>query len=119
MRAIICYDFSSDKARSRFVKAISKYGFRIQYSVFEFNLDRETWKKLLMELQKKKFLDGNHNIVIIPITDSVHKKMVYLGDVFLAFNHDTLIYSALGIDTVDNEPENINPSVDKILDVID
>jgi len=117
MRAIICYDFSSDSARSRFVKTISKYGFRIQYSVFEFRLDRDTWKKLLMELQKKKFLDGNHNIVIIPITEAVHKKMVYMGNVFLAFNHETLIYSALGIDTVDNESEQINPNIDKILDI--
>jgi CRISPR-associated endonuclease Cas2 len=97
MRAIICYDFSNNSARARFSKVLSKYGFRIQYSVFEFNLDKDTWKKLVEELKKKKFLDGNHNIVIIPITDAVHKKMTYLGNMFLAFDHDTLIYSALGI----------------------
>jgi len=117
MRAIICYDFSSDRARARFVKVLSKYGFRIQYSVFEFNLDQETWEKLLKELQKKKFLEGNHNIVIIPITEAVHKKIVYLGNLFLAFNHSTLIYSSLGIDTTDQKRETALP-VDKILNII-
>jgi len=117
MRAIICYDFSDDKARSRFVKILSKYGFRIQYSVFEFKLDKETWKKLVTELQKKKFLTGNHNIVIIPITDSVHNKMIYLGDMFLSFDYDTLIYSAFGIDGIGKKEKNKQVDIDKIKNI--
>jgi len=105
MRAIICYDFSDDRARARFNKILSKYGFRIQYSVYEFHLDIKTWEKLIVELQKKKFLTGNYNIVIIPITDSVHKKIVYLGNMFLSFDHDTLLYSAFGIDGIGKDKQ--------------
>jgi CRISPR-associated protein Cas2 len=114
MRAIICYDFSSDKARSRFVKILSKYGFRIQYSVFEFHLDRDTWKKFVLELQKKKFLTGNHNIVIIPITDGVHKKILKLGDFFMAFDHTTLLFSAFGIQGLSQNDEKQTQIVDKL-----
>jgi CRISPR-associated endonuclease Cas2 len=98
MRAIVCYDFSDDKARTRFAKLCSKYGFRIQYSIFEFHLDRVTWQKLVAEMQKKKFLDGNHNIVIIPITDGVHKKIIKLGNFFMAFDYSTLLMSAFGVE---------------------
>jgi CRISPR-associated protein Cas2 len=97
MRGIICYDFSDDKARTRCVKILSKYGSRIQYSVFEFKLDKLTWQKLVQELHKKKFLDGNHNIVIIPITDKDHSKIIYLGDFFMAFDYSTLLYTPEGI----------------------
>lgn len=119
MRAIVCYDFSCDKARSRFVKVLSKYGFRVQYSVFEFKLDKDTWKKLIEELQKKKFLNGNHNIIIIPITDSVHKKIVRLGDAFLCFDYSVLMYSAFGIKGLDKKGENNKIDIDKILKLAD
>lgn len=97
MRGIICYDFTDDRARSRFVKILQKYGTRVQYSVFEFNLNRETWIKLIQLLNEKKFLTGNHNIIIIPITPKVHDKIVYLGNAFLTFDYDTVLYSAMGI----------------------
>jgi CRISPR-associated protein Cas2 len=116
MRAIVCYDFSDDKARARFVKIISKYGFRIQYSVFEFHLDRETWAKLVSEMQKKKFLDGNHNIVIIPITDAVHKKIIKLGDFFMAFDYSTLLLSAFGVQGLSQPKEKSKKDIDKLLD---
>ena len=97
MRGIICYDFSDDRARSRLVKILQKYGRRVQYSVFEFRLDKSTWQKLIETLHEKKFLDGNHNIIIIPITEADHDKIIYLGNFFMAFDYDTMIYSAFGI----------------------
>ena len=97
MRGIICYDFSDDRARSRLVKILQKYGTRVQYSVFEFRLDKSTWSKLIEALHEKRFLDGNHNIIIIPITDADHDKIIYLGNFFMAFDYDTMIYSAFGI----------------------
>ena len=97
MRGIICYDFSDDKARSRLVKILQKYGTRVQYSVFEFRLDKVTWQKLIQNLHEKKFLTGNHNIIIIPISDVDHNKIIYLGNVFMSFDYDTLICSSMGI----------------------
>ncbi len=32
---LISYDISNDKVRTRFAKFLSKFGFRLQYSVFE------------------------------------------------------------------------------------
>ena len=32
---LISYDISNDKVRTKFAKYLSKYGFRLQYSVFE------------------------------------------------------------------------------------
>lgn len=32
---LISYDISNDKVRTKFAKFLSKYGFRLQYSVFE------------------------------------------------------------------------------------
>jgi CRISPR-associated endonuclease Cas2 len=120
MRAIVCYDFSDDKARARFCKIVQKYGFRVQYSVFEFKLDRQTWQKFVLELQEKKFLNGNHNIIIIPITEGVHKKIVKLGNVFMAFDYDTLIFSGsgiLGIGEKNQEPKKPRIDIDKLMNI--
>ena len=32
---LISYDISNDKVRTKFAKYLSKFGFRLQYSVFE------------------------------------------------------------------------------------
>ena len=38
---LVSYDISNDKLRTRFAKFLSKYGYRLQYSVFEIkNSDR-------------------------------------------------------------------------------
>ena len=97
MRGIICYDFSDNKERTKFAKILSKYGFRMQYSVFEFNLDKETWKKMVEELKSKKFLDGKHSIVIIPLPQAAYEKITKIGDMFLSFEHSMLMYSASGV----------------------
>ena len=97
MRGVICYDFSDDKARSKLVKILSKYGTRIQYSVFQFRLDKDTWKKLISKLVEQEFTTGIHNIIIIPITDSDHSKIINLGQVFIPFSYETAMYSAFGI----------------------
>ena len=32
---LVSYDISNDKVRTKFAKFLSKFGFRLQYSVFE------------------------------------------------------------------------------------
>jgi CRISPR-associated protein Cas2 len=32
---IVSYDISNDKIRTRFAKFLSKFGYRLQYSIFE------------------------------------------------------------------------------------
>jgi CRISPR-associated protein Cas2 len=117
MRGIICYDFSDDKARTRLVKILSKYGTRVQYSVFEFKLDKKTWAKMIHTLNDKKFLNGNHNIIIIPITDSVYNKIAYLGSVFMAFDYDTIIYSAFGTEGIGEKSNKLRTRKKEVINI--
>jgi CRISPR-associated endonuclease Cas2 len=123
MRGIICYDFSNDKQRTRLVKILQKYGSRIQYSVFEFRLDKRTWSNFVDDLSKAKFLDGTHNILIIPITDRDHKKIINLGNVFIPFDYETVIYSAFGIQGIavrdESERKNTNNLKVQTKEIID
>ena len=49
MRTIISYDISNDKRRRKVAKIMEGYGYRVQYSVFECDLD----PKKLAELKKR------------------------------------------------------------------
>lgn len=49
---IILYDISNDKKRSRLIKILNSFGFRIQKSVFECLLSRNKYKKLIIKLDK-------------------------------------------------------------------
>lgn len=77
----------------------------MQYSVFEFRLDKSTWLKMIQKLHEKKFLTGNHNIIIIPLTDSVYEKTIYLGNMFLAFDYDVLICGSDGVTGIGEKKE--------------
>ena len=100
MRAIICYDFENDKDRAKFAKLMCRYGFRIQYSVFEFHLDRETWGKLKQQIEKKKsMMKGNCSVLIIPLSEPNYKKIEYIGNAFLYMNQESMIYSMDGIES--------------------
>jgi CRISPR-associated protein Cas2 len=49
MRIVISYDISDDKRRRKVAKIMEGYGYRVQYSVFECDLD----VKKLQELKKR------------------------------------------------------------------
>ena len=51
---IVSYDISDDKLRTNFAKYLSKFGHRIQYSVFE--IDNST--RILDNLQMKKIANA-------------------------------------------------------------
>ncbi len=98
MRAIICYDFENDKDRAVFAKLLSRYGFRIQYSVFEFHLDVETWASLKQKIdQKKSTMKGNCSVVIVPLSEPNYKKIEYIGNAFLYMNQSSVVYSGESI----------------------
>jgi CRISPR-associated protein Cas2 len=50
MYLLITYDIVSDKRRRKLDKILSHYGFRVNYSVFELEIDTKTYKKLLQKL---------------------------------------------------------------------
>ncbi len=61
MRYIISYDIAENKIRNKLVRILEKYGERVQYSVFEFELDNDGFKNLMSELKVNGFLRRNEN----------------------------------------------------------
>jgi CRISPR-associated protein Cas2 len=51
MRYVISYDISNDKRRRKVVKVLEGVGFRVQYSVFECDLDAQRLKALRKRLK--------------------------------------------------------------------
>ncbi|MDP2090941.1 MAG: CRISPR-associated endonuclease Cas2 [Candidatus Gracilibacteria bacterium] len=68
MYLAITYDISNNKARSKIVKILTSYGFRVQKSVFEVEITKgqyQTLKKSLthrLEFSRKKYGDESINI---------------------------------------------------------
>lgn len=46
---LVSYDISSDRRRKKIVNILENYGKRIQYSVFECDLDEKRYTKLYKE----------------------------------------------------------------------
>lgn len=53
MRVIISYDISNNKLRSDFNKFITKYGHRLQYSVYEVTNGTRVLNNMLLEIDTK------------------------------------------------------------------
>lgn len=48
---LISYDISNDKTRNKFAKYLSKFGFRLQYSVFEITNSETVLKNIENEIE--------------------------------------------------------------------
>lgn len=48
---LISYDISNDKVRTKFAKYLSKFGFRLQYSVFEITNSETVLHNIETEIQ--------------------------------------------------------------------
>ena len=53
MTLFISYDFTNDKVRSQFSKFLTKYGRRIQYSVYEITNSQRYSDKVMAEINSK------------------------------------------------------------------
>jgi CRISPR-associated protein Cas2 len=51
MRMVISYDISDTKRRNKIARALEGYGYRVQYSVFECEVDARQLLKLQRELR--------------------------------------------------------------------
>lgn len=56
---VISYDIAKDKTRTKVAKLLENYGVRMQYSVFECDLDDKRFNELFSEIKK---MDINANI---------------------------------------------------------
>ena len=48
---LVTYDISDDKLRSKFSKMLGKYGFRLQYSVFEIRNSDRVLKNIVIQIE--------------------------------------------------------------------
>lgn len=63
---LISYDISNDKVRTKFAKFLSKFGFRLQYSVFEIKNSETVLKNIENEIQNiymKSFTEEDSVII--------------------------------------------------------
>ena len=65
MFTLIMYDISDDKKRARVEKLLSSYGVRVNYSVFELDIARSTFKKILAKLHELTSKEDNVRIYIL------------------------------------------------------
>jgi len=81
MRFLICYDITDDKIRSKAVKILENYGVRVQYSVFEFNLNPAKILEMKYKLLKKKLIDQKFvSFTIYPLCENCYNKVERFGD---------------------------------------
>lgn len=78
---IVTYDFASDKTRTKFAKLLSKYGVRIQYSVFRIKNSPRVIQNIIKEidLKYKKLFSFSDSIFIFKFCKSCDKKVLKYG----------------------------------------
>lgn len=67
---IISYDISDTKVRTKFAKYLSKFGFRLQYSVFQIRNSERILKNIIFEIENKyeKLFTENDSIIIFHLS---------------------------------------------------
>ena len=74
---VVSYDISDDKLRTKFSTFLSKFGYRLQYSVFQLKQSPNTVKNIMTEIEgeyKKKFTEAD-SVIIFDLSKQckVHK----------------------------------------------
>ena len=65
---VLSYDISDDKLRARFSKFLSRFGHRIQYSVYEIDNSGKVIKNIMSEIRnnfEKKFSQSDSVIIFM------------------------------------------------------
>lgn len=61
MYYLIAYDIENNKNRKKISDLLECYGYRVNYSVFECELNKTKLKKLLNEIEEKKYIDKKYD----------------------------------------------------------
>lgn len=76
MFTIVSYDITSDRRRTRVLKLLKGYGTRVQYSVFECDLDQVRLGRLQGELAG--IIDSNTDSVRIYRLDAIAQRRIQI-----------------------------------------
>ena len=78
---IVAYDFAEDKKRTKFAKFLSKYGYRIQYSIFKIQNSKRILNNILSEIDHKykKTFTSTDSIIVFDTCSACDKKVRRYG----------------------------------------
>ncbi len=79
MKYVISYDISSDRLRRKVSRIMEDYGRRVQYSVFECELDNKRLKKLYKKLVDITLQMQEGSIKFYPLCASCSEKILTIG----------------------------------------
>ncbi len=69
MKYLICYDIPETKKRTKVVKYLQEFSYRLQYSVFLGEGDRKEIEQMKMRLKNIVADSPDSRIIIIPLTE--------------------------------------------------
>lgn len=91
---IVSYDIESDSKRTRFSKFLKKFGYRMQYSVYNVKNSPRVLQNILNEVKCKyeKNFGATDTVMVVNLCESCKKKVIKMG---YAKNEDqdTVIFS--------------------------
>lgn len=69
---IISYDIANNKLRNRFSKFLEKFGFRLQYSVFQIRNSEKVLQNIIREMENKykKSFTQSDSVVIFQLSET-------------------------------------------------
>lgn len=69
---IVSYDISNDKLRTKFAKYLSRFGHRLQYSVFEIDNSEKIVNNIVNDLKNKykKSFSQEDSVIIFKLSSS-------------------------------------------------
>lgn len=69
---IVSYDISNDKLRTKFAKYLSRFGHRLQYSVFEIDNSEKIVNNIVNDLKNKyeKSFSQGDSVIIFKLSSS-------------------------------------------------
>lgn len=77
---VVSYDIAKTKTRNQLSKVLEKYGSRVQYSVFECDLEYERFLLLCQDMMKVILDEKTDSIRIYRICGKCEEQSVFLGN---------------------------------------
>ncbi len=74
----ICYDIVDNRRRNRIAKILLDYGERVQYSVFEVDIDAKQLETLMGRM-KRELNDSEDSVLIYALCETCKTKLKIIG----------------------------------------
>ncbi len=78
MFIIISYDIVDDEKRNKIANILKDYGRRIQYSVFECDINEKLFQELINKI-KKAINEDEDSVIFFPLCELCKKKILFIG----------------------------------------